>query len=401
MTTKFKDIVSDNPSKQVWKYLRFFQDMSYTADIHRVYMSIPKESKIHQANIKKQATQIGYCIRQAEKYFNASEVVNLPTRPLLMYYGAVSLAQALLLLKRNGMYAFDTIEEKHKRHGLELSLAIRNDSYSSAESFLSAIKCRCQENGFFPLFYDTLVAGAIHVQQEIHNFVPNTFGPRDWATTVGLLPWPDSLKQEQLLTTPLSVLDLIKILPDMVFFLNELGIQPNLCQGSVKSSLANHYSSPDHGVVLQKSVLTVHYFIDNLTQDQKVHFLQMYEGAPNINTAPDFGLETPYIHLQSVIEAQSFGGAVDLEDTAKVIDDINGAKYYVLYPETFVSEPAAFLLILYCLGMLSRYHPHLWMKAIENSRLAELTDFMLNIIHKKFPNLILDQMTETRHYVHS
>ncbi len=42
-----------------------------------------------------------------------------------------------------------------------------------------------------------------------------------------------------------------------------------------------------------------------------------------------------------------------------------------------------------------------WMRAIdENVQIAELTDSLLDMIHRKFPNLILDQMTWVKHYVH-
>ena len=42
-----------------------------------------------------------------------------------------------------------------------------------------------------------------------------------------------------------------------------------------------------------------------------------------------------------------------------------------------------------------------WMHAIgKNVRLAELIDSLLNIIHRKFPNMILNQMTSVKHYIH-
>lgn len=84
-----------------------------------------------------------------------------------------------------------------------------------------------------------------------------------------------------------------------------------------------------------------------------------------------------------------------------IVDDINGRKFYILRPEAYIPEPATHFVLLYCLGMLARYYPDIWMRAIdENVQIAKLTDSLLNIIYRKFPNLMLDQMTWVKHYVH-
>jgi len=70
-------------------------------------------------------------------------------------------------------------------------------------------------------------------------------------------------------------------------------------------------------------------------------------------------------------------------------------------PDTYLSEPAAYFIVLYCLGMLSRYYPDVWMKAIDKSvQIGELVDTFLNAAYRKFPNLMLDQMTEIKHFIH-
>src|SRR5262245_53180305 len=107
-------IISDNPVQQLWKMLRLYLDVAWVADeirrLHRI------EQGKHEKYILKQATQIGYCIRQAEEYWRASAQVSLATRPLLLYYGAVSLSQALYLLKLDGEASFDRRRETNKHH---------------------------------------------------------------------------------------------------------------------------------------------------------------------------------------------------------------------------------------------------------------------------------------------
>jgi hypothetical protein len=77
-----------------------------------------------------------------------------------------------------------------------------------------------------------------------------------------------------------------------------------------------------------------------------------------------------------------------------------GDYYYILNPDDYLHEPPALFILLYCLGMLSRYHPDLWMDAItSNVQVAEIVDTLLNVFYRKFPNLILDQLTLTHHHV--
>ena len=80
-----------------------------------------------------------------------------------------------------------------------------------------------------------------------------------------------------------------------------------------------------------------------------------------------------------------------------VIDDLAGNTYFVLNPDAYIIEPAAHYIILYCLSIYCRYHPDLWMKTIANTRTAELLESLLNIIYRRFPNMILDQLTRTKY----
>ncbi|MBD2571055.1 hypothetical protein H6G59_24805 [Anabaena lutea FACHB-196] len=85
-----------------------------------------------------------------------------------------------------------------------------------------------------------------------------------------------------------------------------------------------------------------------------------------------------------------------------MIDDIHGKIFYKLPSEEMdFQEIISHFVILFCLGMLCRYYPDIWMEIVEeNVLVSEFTDSLLNIIYRKFPNLILDQMTLTKHYVH-
>jgi hypothetical protein len=83
-----------------------------------------------------------------------------------------------------------------------------------------------------------------------------------------------------------------------------------------------------------------------------------------------------------------------------LVNDVHGQAYHVLDIGDYLVEPAAYLVLLFALGMLSRYYPDVWMAVIDkNARVAEVTDALLNVAYRKFPNLILDQMRDTMHVV--
>ena len=82
------------------------------------------------------------------------------------------------------------------------------------------------------------------------------------------------------------------------------------------------------------------------------------------------------------------------------MDDSNGKQYLVLKPEEYIYEAASYFLLLFCFGMLARYYPDVWVKTVNsNSQIAEVTDRLLDIVSWRVPTLILNQMTDTKHYV--
>src|SRR4028119_528656 len=186
MIRYFTEITAENPLKEVWKLLRFFRDVQFASEQHRRLLNISEEQyKKHKKYIEKQAKQIGYCIRQAEEYFQASSQVGLATRPNLLYYGAVSLSQALILLKQNGEYSLDARRntQKHNHHGLELKSLVKNFKADDdgIEAFFNSLQCNCFTKsdkgqkiawGHFPLFYQSLVPCAFSIDKNIY-FVEN------------------------------------------------------------------------------------------------------------------------------------------------------------------------------------------------------------------------------------
>jgi len=386
MITEYKDIITDNPIREVWKNLRIFLDESFVIDNICKFHSIHKGK--HKNNIKKQAKQINYCIRQAEEYFSASSRVSLVTRPLLLYYGTVSLTKALTLIRLKGEYSFDKLRAtgKHKHHGLVLLDSI-NDTKPTVdiETFFSSLQCNIFRNkdlqnrpwGHFSLFYQSLVPCAYLIKEEIQQIGKMFAIKKDKVQSCSNLLDINSI------STPFVCLTLIKILPDLCSDLIGLGINPGLFDGEVELMTTQHngYHKKDYN-----------FFIYDIQKEEGELLIKYYK---ELNPLLSFDMNFyNNIHFKITNDNQQL-------NFPEIIDDINNKKYFILKPSSYITEPVPYFIILFCLGMLCRYHPDIWVSIIDkNIRIAELTNTFLNLAYRKFPNLILDQMTLTKHYIH-
>ena len=92
-----------DPERFSWGELRRFHNVeavqTLISDIHKAPRSDP--------NVKKQATQIRYCLQQAREYFDSAKAVSLVTKPVLLYYSIMNLALAEVLLKQDGNSSLD------------------------------------------------------------------------------------------------------------------------------------------------------------------------------------------------------------------------------------------------------------------------------------------------------
>jgi hypothetical protein len=224
----------------------------------------------------------------------------------------------------------------------------------------------------------------------------------DFGEVIGLessspMPCADLLPIECLVNNQFNLLDILKTLPDIYFNLCQTGIQPGLCQGSLESRVVKYYKNNEKEQI-KKHESNYTFALDKILNNQKENLIKFYkERNKLIRVEHDFGSNIVLILKKEFFprDEENIGYFPD------IVEDINGKKFYILNPEDYLPQPASHLIMLFCLGMLCRYYPDVWMKVIdENVQVAELTDSLLNIIYRKFPNLILDQMTGIQHYVH-
>lgn len=419
----FKEIISEKPIDEIWKRLRLMTDVprvtKYIRDIHKVPESSP------DANQRKQASQLANCIRQAEEYFRAGESVSLATRPTLLYYGGIALTRALVLLRLDGTHSFDALRQadRHNHHGLEFDRGPMKKvlKFDSTESFLNSIQCTINclrksvqeasitdviENtprgrsgsptkripwGHFGLFYQCLFSPSFRCPTEIHESTKASF-LRHTRTN----PSHDILDIEELLDKRFSAWDLLGQFPELAF----KSQSKSLCRGSVHVRVVRNFQAAMGGPpVLSKTTEEHDFFLDGIDSDSKESYLAFLRVKnPRIILTDDHGHN---IHMSLKMEALA-DGPLDRGYYPDVMEDIAGQHFFILNPSSHLVEPAAHLVLLFCLSMLSRYYPDIWMREINtNVEVAELFDSFLNTVQRKLPNLILDQLTLQRHHVHS
>jgi hypothetical protein len=416
MANDVSTIISENPVQELWKLLRFFKDINYCIKYHCYHLGISEEDykkhKNNKNNFEKQAKQIGYCIRQAEEYFKASAQVGLATRPNLLYYGAVSLSKALILLRKDGDYSIDYLrkKERHQHHGLDIKKTFKDIKEDiDIKAFFEKLQCECYCKqipnsetsekskipwGHFPLFYESLTSNYVKIQTELIELNKSTgisFEVRQSAYEV--------LPINTFLETPFNSLKILRTLPDMYFHLKRFDIQSNLCRGEVQLKVTDFYKTDTLGErKLLESSYQYYCFLNNLPNNLRNDFLNLFRELKFFEIMEE-GENFLVFTAQAIINEQNQKLPFQIVD---MVDDITGQIFYIANPAEYLPEPAAYLVLLFNLSIICRYYPDVWVRIIDNNiPIAEITDSLLNIIYRKFPNLILDLMTGTKHYIHS
>lgn len=383
----YKDIICENPTREIWKFLRFFKDSDYCSNIMRTNLGLGTSH--FKAALKKQTLTIGYCIRQAEEYFLASANVTLATRPLLIYYGIICLSEALVLLREN-------IRRKgtaQNHHGLFLKPI---GTFSDTQSFFESLNCEFNlvaeiPYGQFDRFYKSLSPQQLQIPIKIIKK-----GSTSVIDSSQITPGVDLRPLESIINEKIKPFELLKYLPDMYHLFRDMKIETNLSRGNLNIIYNHQYGENEQ---LQKIKETHNFYVDDITSPKKEKFIKFYaEMNPAIKLIDNF---TKNLRL-SLEREYTFNQAQPMIYYPDIIEDIHNQKFYVIDPEAHIMELAAFYILSFCLGTLCRYYPDIWIKAIDsNVQITEICDSLLNILVRKFPNLILDQMTQYKHHFHS
>jgi hypothetical protein len=165
----------ENPIREIWHILSDDENeykvrknlRSYYEEIHATYTD---------EDIERNASYFSYCIKQGKEYFTTAPQVSLLTRPLIIFYGMVSLAKAIVVLN-NPKYVLQ-LKDRHSRsrqHGLGY---LDNES---AHSFIENDEVILFEDGIFPtifqVFYRDVPFHRKYTLKEIYGWIPELYHP--------------------------------------------------------------------------------------------------------------------------------------------------------------------------------------------------------------------------------
>lgn len=236
--------------------------------------------------------------------------------------------------------------------------------------------------GQFSLFYNSLIPPI--------NYIPYTYSdtnnPDYISTADDIFNYPAPVELTKLISQNIKTLDLIKTLPELYLILQEFDIDSLLCPGSAHGYVINNFNKSIENSFKNKNYID--YFIKVKNQSKKNIII---EAIKKTNSAIEFkNYLNSQIHMRLDVNYGNDNYELIEPD---IIQDMYGNFFYLLHPESYITEPAAHFILLYCLGMLVRYYPDIWVKTINtNTQVLEITNLLLKVIHKKFPNLILEQL---------
>jgi hypothetical protein len=408
--------------------LRLYHDEAMVSQRIREIHTVPE--KAHRQDILKQARQIGFCLKQAEEYFRAAESATLATRPTLLYYGVVSLSRALVLLRQDGTKSLDYVrrERVHAHHGLEIDREPieRLGRACSLPDFLTSLACRChiprrkgysgvrnpppsppvgqsQEEqgatklacGHFSLLYQSLMPASVVVEERVVNEAVS--GIIDEVTKV-CYPSPRLIPIAEVSKRRFDAFDLVTCLAELGDLLPTFDIEPRVCRASVAKT-TEIFTNPRTGRLEDPIPYRVLYrFVVELHWTHQRELMETvcskFSGLKAVGTV---GGKLFYL-LPHSGKGPCYGAPSEVA-FPDMIADIHGRPYFLARPDSYIPEGASYLIVLFLLGMLSRYYPDKWGAALSQSvQIAEFTDTLLNLTARKYPNIILDQMTGWMHH---
>jgi len=409
----YREIVCEDPYREVWNQLHYFTDVASVNSKIRERLGLEKGE--HEGNTKKQARQITYSITQAENYFRAAQEVDISVKPNLIYYGISALANTVILYNNDGKFSLDYLRDKkqEQHHGLEKKFDLKEDG--SAEEIVEGISCKIyrrpekpkgQEKpyGHFKNFYNSIVRECIFLERTISfdrsigkrlSGRPFSPMPYDWLLNMEVMKSADKKRIGDLVETNLDLLTIFKFLPDMVEQLADNEMKSNLFPGSIAHT--THIIEQDQDgknqVEDQQNYGQTKFYISKLSVEEKEYFKKVSLQDKSTELKKEYPANLYFLN-DSRLKS-------DINYLPDMTQDLFGKVYFIYQVEEYIQELANLYICFFCTGMLCRYYPDYWMRWLEKSvGFKHLMDSLCSVAIRKFPNLILNQLTQCINHFH-
>lgn len=334
--------VSEQPNTDMWNHLKFLGKKNNCIKLlnGEIQSNRPTFS-INESDLEKKANQISMCINQASEYFLAANQVSINTSPLLYFYGMLSLAKALIVANKQEVFL-----ENINYHGLH----------------------------------------SRPINEELKAYKQNS---NDW-----------SMENEFAITNDGVFKHLTETLDDFSFpnrsiitFKKVFSICPE-----ISAMYTKYYGKPPNVLPLYEHEETLSPYSISLFP-RELDEKKIYESMPELEM--DFELSDEILHQQArkFISREMTG----FPDYMSIYEAIVGGKYIVggvqyQYNENnkkiSLNQASTDYIGMFILSNCVRYKPDFWGSIIEgnNSGVLGLIELYINVIKRRYPNIILDNL---------
>jgi hypothetical protein len=342
MSLSIVQIRSDNPEKEIWRYLRLFTHESY----------VDKFVKDEKAK-----AQVVSCLKQAEEIYAVSKSASMITKPILYYYGMQRLAKALIFLKNPKV---DQTNLKH--HGLS-----GGGISSRIDNFLDS-KIHLASTGIFKEFSKLTTKNRILLKKTVYG--KGSIHHDEW--------WVNDCEiTEFLKSSEFEVHDLFLLTPEILCLLDYLGLE-------------NDFLIPFHSSVRQHpngkldSLMGVTKKLEMETFKKKFPELDKYKIAEE--------------------DSYSFTLTSEMEDNLMLPNRMVQAETDELFlissnsDNNAITDLNVHFLLMFLLSHVARYKAPLLKEILEGNRKSEnlaLIEKFIETSETKFPWLILNEISGT------
>lgn len=340
-------MASENPHRKMWDSFVYFEnEPTAKSFLQEHYRNLGLE-EAHKYAFQNTFKFI-YFLKQAKEYYKAANTSSILVQPLLLYYGMVNLVKTLLTI-HDPWYPSHT---RLLRHGIT-TRKLKKANYSFHED-----EIKVQKEGLFPLLHE-LTSGSKDIQEKY------------------------------------QIKELLSMIPELRDSYNRLYKEEKL----VPLHISNHvnYASPVTSLYLPEYVLdrfhlTYPSFLSYLNRHNTGHA----QFSENPITTPQGIIRIDWHHPEQIHVSESPNGL----ENELFLQDYKGNFYFSLQngPLTAVPEECIHFMIMYVLGMLCRYETELWgdiLFSFTSSDMFIINEF-LHLSERKFPNLILNLLTNER-----
>ncbi|UOF91765.1 YaaC family protein [Fodinisporobacter ferrooxydans] len=358
-------IRTEQPYKKMWDMFYLFENEETTRTFLELrYQTIGRQNPQRDAYLA--TPKLIFNTKQAREYYRSAEFCDTITKPLLLYYGMVSLIKALIVT-RNPEYPTSTSVLKH---GLS-TRKLKREDYRFIED-----DARIQKDGLFPTFFQMFFGVTLTSQQK-------------FPIKYMLAAIPDLRHMFERLYGPSCVANLTisnhKNFDPSHFF--KKAIQDH--QDCIKPTIYSHLWVCDRSILqgAQK------------TKQEALDLLQTFCCEDEVYT----DLETP--EPEGLLQILRVAKIESTVDHPLLFYDLMGEKFLYLPKNVHLQIPEICIhfLIMYVLGMLCRYETERWGEIIfhySSQDLIIIHEF-LSISMRKFPNLILNKLLQETYYFYS